>query len=535
VSSAGALQVHTARGVLKDAAPVSYQRLDGRRVPVESSFALSGGQGYGFATGAYDNSRPLVIDPGLEYSTYLGGGGPDSGLDVAVEGHDAYVSGATASPNFPVTPNAFDTTPNGSQDAFVARIDTRKSGLPSLEYSTFLGGGGPDAALGIEVKGDDAYLTGFTASPNFPVTANAYDPTPNGGGDAFVTKLDTARGPAGLEYSTYLGGAALDLGLAIDVEGNDAFVTGIALSPNFPVTANAYDQSYNGNGDGFVTRLDTRAGPAGLEYSTYLGGVAQDSGREIVAQGGEAYLAGPTQSPDFPTTPNAYDPTFNGGNMDAFVTRLDTQKAGPASLAYSTFLGGSGQEDTIDRPGTSIAVVGHDAYVAGVTTSADFPVTANAYDPTHNGGQDVFLTRLDTKDGPAGLEYSTYLGGSGDDVGRGVAVRGHDAYVTGGTGSPDFPVTPDAFQATSGGGQDAFVTMLDTKRDGAAGLEYSTYLGGGGDDLGRGIALGGRDAFVTGETTSVNFPVSSNAYDATFNGIMDAFVTRLDTKSKGED
>jgi hypothetical protein len=254
-----------------------------------------------------------------------------------------------------------------------------------------------------------------------------------------------------------------------------------------------------------------------------------------VAQGGEAYLAGPTQSPDFPTTPNAYDPTFNGGNMDAFVTRLDTQKAGPASLAYSTFLGGSGQEDTIDRPGTSIAVVGHDAYVAGVTTSADFPVTANAYDPTHNGGQDVFLTRLDTKDGPAGLEYSTYLGGSGDDVGRGVAVRGHDAYVTGGTGSPDFPVTPDAFQATSGGGQDAFVTMLDTKRDGAAGLEYSTYLGGGGDDLGRGIALGGRDAFVTGETTSVNFPVSSNAYDATFNGIMDAFVTRLDTKSKGED
>ena len=190
LSSAGALNVNTGHGVLRDAAPVSYQRLDGRRVPIESSFAVGHGPGYGFAMGGYDHSQPLVIDPALEYSTYLGGGGPDSGLDVAVDGHDAYVSGSTASPNLPVTPNAFDTTPNGSQDAFVARIDTRKSGPASLEYSTFLGGGGPDAALGIELKGEDAYLTGFTASPNFPVTANAYDQTFNGGmGEAFVAKL----------------------------------------------------------------------------------------------------------------------------------------------------------------------------------------------------------------------------------------------------------------------------------------------------------------------------------------------------------
>jgi hypothetical protein len=158
-------------------------------------------------------------------------------------------------------------------------------------------------------------------------------------------------------------------------------------------------------------------------------------------------------------------------------------------------------------------------------------VTPNAYDRTYNGGADAFVTLLDTgRKGAAGLRYSTYLGGSGDDVGRGIAVKGHDAYVTGGTGSPNFPVTGDAFQRTAGGGGDAFVAQLDTKRAGPAGLGYSTYLGGSSQDLGRAIAARGHDAYVTGETFSPDFPVSSSAYDRTYNGEQDAFVTRLDTR-----
>ncbi|MCA1679503.1 MAG: hypothetical protein LC777_11410, partial [Actinobacteria bacterium] len=320
LSSAGALRVQTKRGVLRDVAPVSYQRLGGRRVAVKSRFALAQrGRGYGFATGGYDRSRPLVIDPGLEYSTYLGGSGQDSGLAVAVKGHDAYVTGATFSPDFPVTSGAFDSTPNGGQDAFVSRIDTRKSGAASLEYSTYLGGGAPDAGFGIVVKGHDVYVAGATFSPNFPTTPDALQTTnAPGDEDAFVTKLDTRRaGAAGLEYSTYLGGASNDRGFEIEVRGRDAYLTGLTFSANFPVTANAYDQTFNGAPpvptDAFVTRLDTRRGPAGLEYSTYLGGGGQDAGRGIAVEGHDVYVTGPTGSPNFPVTPaNAYDPTFNG-------------------------------------------------------------------------------------------------------------------------------------------------------------------------------------------------------------------------------
>jgi len=513
---------------------VSYQRVGGRHVAVESRFRLGprGAHEYGFAAAAYDRTRPLVIDPGIDYSTYLGGSFDEGGNAVVVHGHDAYVTGSTSSPDVPMTSDAVQPTFAGTADAFVIRLDTRKTGRAALEYATYLGGGGPDDGLGVAVEGDDVYVTGLTASPNFPVTANAADASLTGGPDGYVTRLDMQRrGLAALEYSTYVGGSFLDVSLAIAVEGHDAYVTGTTLSPDFPVTPDAFQPVYAGF-DGFVARIDTeKAGPAGLEYSTFLGGAGGDSGRGIVAREGDAFIAGPSSSPDFPVTADAYDPTFNGG-IDAVVTRLDTQKPGPAGLEYSTYLGGSGDEDTFVRPGTSIAVVGDDAYVAGVTTSVDFPTTGNAYDPTPNGGQDVFLTRLDTgRAGPAGLDYSTYLGGSGDDIGRGVAVEGGDVYVTGGTFSSDFPVTPHAFQAANAGGRDVFVSRLDPGRPGPAGLRYSTYLGGSGDDVGRSIAVLGGDAYVTGETLSPDFPVTPDGFQPADGGGQDVFLARLDTKT----
>jgi hypothetical protein len=548
VGSAGALQVHTGQGVLKDKAPVSYQTVDGRRVPVESSFALGQGHTYGFTLGAYDHSTPLVIDPALQYSTFLGGSGNDSGFRIEVRGRDAYVTGGTGSVDFPVTPDAYDTSFNGGafptvSDAFVSRIDTRKSGSASLEYSTFLGGSGNDFGVGIDVRRQKAYVTGQTDSANFPVTPDAYQSNNAGGQDAFVVRLDTTRpGAAGLEYSTLLGGSSNDRGFEIEISRDDATITGIVASPDFPVTANAYDQSFNGLLDVLVARLDTgKAGAAGLEYSTYLGGSGQDGGRGLAVKVNDVYLTGPVGSEDFPVTANAYDQDFNGGATDAFVTRLDTRR-GAAGLEFSTYFGSSGDDE-----GFSMAAKGHDAFLSGVAGAPNFPISPNAFDSSFAGGApcapppspfatcDAFVSRLDTRrGGAAGLEYSTFLGGDAGEIARDIALRGNDAFVTGVTASANFP-TANAYDASFNGVQDAFVTQLDTISGGAASLEYSTFLGGSQADEGFGIGLNSSDAFIAGPTGSPDFPTTPNAYDQTFGGgggfvPTDAFVSRLETE-----
>jgi hypothetical protein len=446
-----------------------------------------------------------------------------------------------------VTPDAYQPAKAGppppsqlAQDAFLSRIDTHKSGAASLEYSTFLGGSGPDAGFSVSAKGSDAILTGATFSPDFPTTPNAYDTTfngPFGGSDGYVTRIDTEKpGAAGLEYSTFLGGAANDRGLGIEVKGARAYLTGIAESPNFPTTGNAYDQTHNGGEDAFVTRIDTNhAGAAGLRYSSFLGGSANDSGRGLTVKRERVFVTGPTQSANFPTTGDAFDPTDNPGE-DGFVTRIHTNRSGPTGLRYSTYLGGSADDSGrgIDVRGNN----GNDAFVTGVTTSPDYPTTGNAFDTTANGGVDAFVTRISTV-GPA-LRYSTYLGGGGpEDFGGtagGIAVRGNDAFVTGATFSPNFPTTPDAFDATLNNGQpgaaDAFVSRIDTTQANVASLEYSTFLGGGNQDLGRGIQVLGNHAIVAGATASADFPTTPNAFDTTINdpGFGDAFLTRMETK-----
>ena len=538
LGAGGALRIATRRGVLKDAAPVSYQRTSAGRVPVKSRFALGKGRGsrYGFATGSYDRSQPLVIDPGIEYSTYLGGAGFDSGLSVAVAGDTAFVTGATESADFPVSANPRQAASGGMRDAFVTRINTSRSGAAALEYSTYLGGGGPDSGLGITLDGSDAYITGLTASPNFPVTAGAVQSTFGGGmADAFVARLDTSvQGAGALEYSTYLGGNSLDLGAAIDITGHEAYITGVAQSTNFPVTVGAFQTVNGGSIDAFVSRVDTDvSGTAGLEYSTYLGGTGQDSGRGIATNGRDAYIGGPTGSANFPTA-KAYDPSFNGGPQDAFVSRIDTEHVGAAALEYSTYIGGSGSDDAY-----GLALQGRDAFITGPTASSDFPVTPTAFQSANRGGQDAYVTRVDTEVlGAPGLKYSTYLGGSGNEdlppAGTGsagaIVALGDIAYVTGSTASSNFPVTADGFQRGLAGADDAFLTRLSTRPAGPGRLEYSTYLGGGGSDIGRGLAAEGRVAYVTGTTASSNFRVTPGAFRLTGAGLEDAFLSRIDTE-----
>jgi len=343
-----------------------------------------------------------------------------------------------------------------------------------------------------------------------------------------VTKLDTTQsGAASLVYSTFLGGSGggdACLGIAADNSGN-AYVTGYTYCSDFPIR-NQYQTKQPGP-DIFLTKFDTtRSGDASLIYSTYFGGSGAggyETGWALAVDGdGYVYLTGQTNSSNFPTL-NPYQ-TFLGGATDAVVAKFDTTKSGATSLIYSTFLGGNSGE-----MGTGIGVDGSgNVYVAGVTGSANFP-TLNAYQPTYQGGQDVFLTKLDpTRSGASCLLYSTFLGGSAFDVCCRLAVDGSgNAYLIGWTESTDFPIL-NQYQSDQPY-RDIVVTKLDTTKSGIDSLAYSSYLGGSGNDgvyFCSGIAVDSRGtAYVTGETWSADFP-TLNQYQ-TYQGGGDAFIAKI--------
>ena len=406
---------------------------------------------------------------------------------------------------------AWRTSSSTTSSSDLAHGDVRQamagnSGTLTLAYSTYLGGGSYEYGWGIAVDGsDNAYVTGQTYSSNFP-TQNPYQ-TDQDGWDVFVTKLSSSG--SGLIYSTYLGGGGYDYGydIAVDDSGN-AYMTGWTSSTNFP-TLNPY-QTYHGAGDVFVTKLSSSG--ASLIYSTYLGGGSTDQGRAIaVDSGGYAYVTGNTYSTNFPTL-NAYQATYQGGDKDAFVSKLSNSGN---SLIYSTYLGGGGVDD-----GEDIAIdSGGYAYVTGYTYSTNFP-TLNPFQSYRKSDYDAFVTKLSSSG--ASLIYSTYLGGEDSDGGCGITVDGGGyAYVTGGTSSSDFPIS-NPYQTYQGNG-DVFVTKLSNSGNS---LIFSTYLGGGSDDEGYGIAVdGGGYAYVTGYTDSPDFP-ALNPYQA-YQGSYDVFVTKL--------
>ena len=473
----------------------------------------------GFEVSGYDPTRPLVIDPVLVYSTYLGGSSEESGKGIAVDAAgNAYVTGYTRSTNFPTTSGATQSTYAGSYDAFVAKLSADGS---SLMYSTYLGGSNQDIAYGIAVDSSgSAYVTGQTYSSNFPTTSGARQTTNAGGYDAFVAKL-SADGSS-LMYSTYLGGGSTDnsQGIAVDSFGN-AYVTGYTVSTNFPTTSGAKQTTFAGSYDAFVAKLS--ADGSSLMYSTYLGGGSADYGFGIAVDvSGSAYVTGYTQSTNFPTTSGAKQ-TTNAGNYDAFVAKLS---ADGSSLMYSTYLGGSnadyGQGIAVDSSGN--------AYVTGYTQSTNFPTTSGATQTTYAGNYDAFVAKL-SADGSS-LMYSTYLGGANTDYGQGIAVDSSgNAYVTGETHSTNFP-TAFPFQAALAAPRNAFVTKLN-----AAGtaLLHSSYLGGGGADAGYGIAVDSAgNAYVAGQTYSTNFP-TVNPLQATNAGGPDAFVTKIAIPPPGPD
>lgn len=504
-------------GELFQKKPVVYQEIAGQRVVREARFAVKGSGARlvaGFEVASYDNRYPLVIDPVLVYSTYLGGNNYDEAYGIVVDGTGAaYVAGYTSSSNFP-TPNAFQGTfGGGSYNAFIAKLSP---GGNSLVYSTYLGGSTDDRATAIAVDASGAgYVAGYTSSSNFPITASALQKSKAGGQDAFVTKL--SPGGDSLAYSTYLGGSSDDQakGIAVDATGA-AYVAGGTDSSNFPTTSNAPEILLQGAWSAFISKIN----PAGsaLVYSTYLGGVYLDSANAIaVDASGAAYITGQASSPNFPTTVNVLQRNLGGGYSDAFVTKINP--AGSA-WAYSTFLGGNG-----DDLGKGIAVDSAGAaYVTGFTSSKNYPVTANVPQRTFGGGSyNVFVSKV----GLAGdsLIYSTYLGGNVQDIGNGIALDGTGAaYVTGATASANFPTTNNVPQSTFGGARDAFVTKLSPAGDA---LVYSSYLGGSTWDWANAIAVDAAGAaYVVGYTFG-NFPTRNALQYGYGGGGGDAFVAKI--------
>ena len=459
----------------------------------------------------------------LLYSTFLGGAaGLDDGRDIAVDSAgNAYVTGQ-AYAGFPTTPGAFDTSIEGVfSDVFVAKLNAAGS---DLIYATFLGGSDFETGWGIELdEAGNAYLAGYTTSPDFATTPGAFDSSLGGTSDAFVAKLNPTG--AALIYATLLGGESGDFGWAVAVDqAGSAYVTGFTPSADFPTTPDAFDPTPNVWYDAFIVKMN--AAGSDLVYSTLVGGNSADYSFGIaVDESGSAYITGYTHSTDFPVTPGAFDTSYD--NQEIFVVKVNP--AG-SDLAYGTYLGGSGTEY-----GNAIAVdEAGSVYLTGTTRSTDFPVTEGAFDTGYNSNPanfegDSFLARLS----PAGdgVIYATYLGGGGDDIGQSLALDAvGSAYVAGYTTSPDFPTSADAFDAVceNCNASDAFVAKISP---GGTTLTYATYLGGGnGSERAYGLAVdGANNIYVAGYTTSPDFPTTAGAFDTSLAGTSDVFVSKLAT------
>jgi len=449
----------------------------------------------------------------LTYSTYHGETGSDYGQGIAVDNSgNIYITGYTTSTNFPITSDAYQNTSGGSQDAFLSKFNSNGT----LIYSTYLGGTGSDCGNGIVVDNSgNIYITGYTYSTDFPITSDAYQNTSGGGNnDAFLSKFNSN---GTLIYSTYLGGTKLDTGngIVLDNSGN-IYITGYTTSTNFPITSDAYQNTSGGSNDAFLSKFNSNGT---LIYSTYLGGTKADTGYGVALDSnGNIYLIGSTASTNFPTTTDAYQPTLSGGSgYDAFLSKFNST----GSLVYSTYLGGTSSDY-----GQSIAVDNNgNIYLTGYTQSSDFPITSDAYQNTSGGGSnDAFLSKFNSN---GTLIYSTYLGGSDTEKGKGIVVDSNgNIYITGYTTSTNFPTTSDAYQPTFSGGSGGDVFLSKFNNNGN--LTYSTYLGGTGNDLGYGIALDTNgNIHITGYTASTNFPITSDAYQNTSVDGDDAFLAEF--------
>ncbi len=563
IDKQGNLIMEPAEGIsVKFRRPTTYQTIDNTRKEVASRYVLkekASADGtavqVAFDLAPHDPGRTLIIDPELEYSTYLGGNLDDDVEDIEVDQTgNVYLTGRTTSADFPTTDGAFDNSlgfcVGSCGDAFVTKLDPSGS---TLIYSTYLGGSttfgdylstGDDGATAIAVDAEgNAYITGSTASYDFPLTPGSptfqaqpkfrqFDqmkPAWTCSRDAFVTKLNATG--SDIIYSTFIGGSGEDKAYDIDIDdAGHAYITGEAgplpttCSPTpcyyylypYPATVGAFqEEAYAHRKNAFVTKFNTTG--SGLIYSTFLGGGGDDEGHSLkVDSSGRAFVLGETESTDFPVTDGVLDPTcgsdgncdYNSGSYyrsDVFVTKLNPDGT---ALEYSTYLGGSKAEYcggiALDSNG--------DAFITGSTYSDDFPTTPGSYQTEFAVWCDAFVAKLNPT--ASALVYATFLGGNSADEANDIALDSSgNVILAGGTNSIDFATTTDAYQSTPPPSSNAFVAVLNKE---VSGLLYSTFLGGDGGDSSESIALDSSDnIYLTGYTYSTDFPTTDGALDDT--------------------
>lgn len=547
INSYGELVVRTRAGDVRFREPIAYQpsgdRGKGKRFLAARYVMENGGQ-VGFEVGGYDAAKPLVIDPVLAYSTYLGGTDYNYATGIAVDASGyTYITGYTSSVDFPISGGVQGVFSGGSCDtevntapcfdAFVAKINPQGTGLV---YSTYLGGTGDDEAVRVALDSSgQAYVAGFTNSLDFP-TAGPLQGS-NGGGtcgttayptacyDAFVAKLNASG--SNLVYSTYLGGTGDDFASSIAADSNgNAYVGGLTSASNFSVTYGTLRTGYGGGAfDGFVAKIDPTG--SSLIYSTYLGGSGEDHVNGIaIDSSGDAYLAGQTNSANFPvkggfeaqyTAASCGSALSNTPCFEGFVSELNPTGT---ALIYSSYLGGTaanyGSDIALDASGA--------AYVTGWTTSKDFPVTQGAYDTAWGGANEAFVAKI--APGGGAISYATYLGDIYPDQANAIAVDGSgNAWIAGFTYGGKFPVA-SPLQAASGGLYDAIVSEISPS---GSALLFSTYLGGTGDDAANDVALDSSgNVYVAGDTFSTDFPVTPSAVTTGYTGgSYDAWVAKI--------
>jgi hypothetical protein len=535
VNSSGDAIITTAAGELSLHQPRAYQESHGARQEIAANYVQRGPGLVGIQVGPFDSRRTLVIDPVVDYATFLSGStGATFGNGIAVDSTgDAIIVGSTSATNFPVTSGAFQTVNNDPSGAsgYVAKLNGNGT---ALIFATYLGGSGKtgqgDVTDGVAVDASgNVYVTGVTVSTDFPTTSSGLQIiNKNTFSSGYLTKLDPTG--ATLLYSTYLGGSVGDASYAVALDSNaNAYVTGFTSSTDFPTTPGSAIQTTPkvGTPTAYVTRIDTTlSGSASLVYSTLLGGSVSDIGHGIAVDANfNAYITGQTKSPDFPiTSTTAFQSAMKGTAGNAFIAQIDTTT--PNHLVYSTYLGGTatnnpGQTGFGDF-GAGIALdQNFNAYVIGSTESADFPVTSGAYQAVpKNTDQTVFVARLNTtKTLTNSLIYSTFLGGSKFDSPGGIAVDSvGNAYLVGSTESPDFPTLPGGPQTTRTTFNRNLIFVSVMNPTGSA-LTFSTYYGGNTGDDGDAIAIDSTttpNVYITGLTTSSDFPVTPAAFQTAF-------------------
>jgi Beta-propeller repeat len=565
VNNQNELVIQLTGGEIIQHAPVAYQTIASARHAVTAVYKILDANTATFALGSYNRSQPLVIDPVLSYSSYFGGNYGEIGRAIAVNPADGsiFIAGQTLSTQFTnnIPAGGFQTNNHGGSltgDAFVAKFDN--SGT-NLIYLTYLGGSGDDGILGIAVDmNGNAYLTGFTASPDFP-TNHAIYPHISGAldkygktypVDAFVSELNTNG--TGLIYSTYLGGSSMDAGwgISLDTVGN-AFVAGYTYSTNFPVTTNAYQShlqctnTFYLNANAFVAEISV--GGTNLQYSTFLGGTNFDTARAIAYNNNRLFVAGYTYSTNFPTTNNlsGFNSLNGSGNIfnpaeDVFVTAFTNVSGTNLTLLYSTLLGGTNN----DQANGIAADAAGNAYVVGWTVSTNFPYTnvfgsssSNSLSFVHTnilglvGITNGFLTQIKWDGISTSIGYSVMFGGFGDDIATAIALSPNNdgnIFITGNATSTNFPMvnvtTNTGLSSTNSGLSDVFV-MAFTNNASQIQILYSTYLGGSDNDYANAIAVDPQEAvYIVGQTASTNFP-TVNPRQKSRNGTNDLFLAKI--------